>query len=249
MLVILVSHFRKTNCNKLWMNAGAQKSSMYIPVPDVAKYMWGNLLKALIPFHTLTGCDTTSFIALHSKFTIWKTLKSEPMHNSLINKLGEDTLEDSDYKNIEKFFCILYGMPLVDDINKVRLHLFLKKSNQEALPPTRDALYLHIQRAHYQSFIWKRAHLPKPIIPEATEFGWKMTDTQTLKPILMTNDGITKDELNIIFCNCKTNCNTKRCRCKKNKLSCSLYCGKNCVKGNLICCMNAPQSFSDDEVE
>ena len=38
-------------------------------------------------------------------------------------------------------------MPLFDDINKVRLHIFFKKSNQEGLPPTRDALYLPIKRA------------------------------------------------------------------------------------------------------
>ena len=175
-----------------------------------------SLLDALIPFHTITGCDTTSFIAQHSKSTIWKTLESEPIANSLlIEKLGDGTIEDSDYKNVEKFFCVLYGMPLLDDINQVRYHLFLKKSNQEALPPTKNALYHHIKRAHYQSHIWKRAHIPISIVPEATEFGWEMIEDQTLKPILMANEGITNDELKIISCNCKSDCKTNRCMCRK----------------------------------
>ena len=105
-LVLLLSHFYKTNCKELWMNAGTPKKPKYIPVNDIAKSMCQDVLDALIPFHTLTGCDSTSFIAQHSKSTIWKTLISEPVqHSHLIKKLGEDILEDSDYKDIEKFFA------------------------------------------------------------------------------------------------------------------------------------------------
>ena len=86
-LVLLLSHFHKTNCKELWMNAGTPKKPKYIPVHDIAKSMSQDVLDALIPFHTLTGCDTTSFIAQHSKSTIWKTLISEPVqHSHLIKK-------------------------------------------------------------------------------------------------------------------------------------------------------------------
>ena len=60
--------------------------------------------------------------------TAWKTL----LYNSdLIQNLGNDILEESDYKNIEKF-CILYGMSNEKSIDKVRFHLFLKRKNPEA---------------------------------------------------------------------------------------------------------------------
>ena len=62
-------------------------------------------------------------------------------------------------------------MPNEDDIDKVQYHLFLKKNKPDALPPTSDALYLHIKKAHYQSLIWKRADCPRPIIPEPTIGG------------------------------------------------------------------------------
>ena len=69
------------------MCTGTLKSPMYIPVHDLAKCMPHYLLDALIPFHTLTGCDTTSFIAQYTKSGIWKTLTGENIGNSLlINK-------------------------------------------------------------------------------------------------------------------------------------------------------------------
>ena len=74
-----------------------------------------------------------------------------------------------------------------------------------------------------------------------------MIEDQTLKPILMANEGITNDELKIISCNCKSDCKTNRCICRKKNLSCSLYCAKSCIKGNVISCMNVPESISDDD--
>ena len=50
------------------------KKPIYIPVHNVVKSIPQSVLETLIPFHTLTGCDTTSFIAQHSKKTAWDTL-------------------------------------------------------------------------------------------------------------------------------------------------------------------------------
>ena len=65
-LVLLASHFQKIDCiEELWMKAGTQKKPKYIPVHNVVNSVSQNVLETLIPFHTLTGCDTTSFIAQH----------------------------------------------------------------------------------------------------------------------------------------------------------------------------------------
>ena len=242
-LVLLISLFYKINCIELWMKAGTKKNPKFIPVHDVVNSISPTILKSLIPFHTLTGCDTTSFIAQHTKWSAWKTLLS---HSHLIEHLGEnDNLEDTEYKNIEKFFCILYGIPNEDNIDKVRYHLFLKKNKPDALPPTSDALYLHIKRAHYQSLIWKKADCPRPIIPDPTNYGWETTDTG-LKPILMTKEGIPMDALKIQACTCQTNCETNRCGCKKKNIPCSINC--SCTINDIVCCRNSPESIdSEDE--
>ena len=243
-LVLLASHFHRINCiEELWMKTGTQKKPIYIPVHNVVKSIPQSVLETLIPFHTLTGCDTTSFIAQHSKKTAWDTLVH---HSHLIQNLGNHPLEEPDYKMIEKFFCALYGMPEEDDINLVRFKLFFKKKNPNALPPTQDALISHIDRSHLQSLIWIMAHIPKPILPDATECGYEMTDIG-LKPILMTKAAIPESALKITSCNCTTNCKDNRCGCRKSGLKCNLYCG--CAKlSNFVSCMNAPaDSFNDED--
>ena len=109
------------------MKAGTNKKPKNIPVHDIVSSLPQDILKSLIPFHTLTGCDTTSFIAHHTKKSAWEVLKT---HSHLIEKLGEDSFEESDYKQIEQFFCILYGMPDEVSIDMVRYKLFLKKKKQ-----------------------------------------------------------------------------------------------------------------------
>ena len=140
-LVLLLSHFDRINCKELWMKAGTAKKPKNIPVHDIVSSISQDILKSLIPFHTLTGCDTTSFIAQHTKWTAWDILKT---HSHLIENLGEDNFEESDYKKIEQFFCILYGMPDEVSIDKVRLKLFLKKKKKQMLCPLQVMLCISI---------------------------------------------------------------------------------------------------------
>ena len=194
-LVLLASHFHNIYCTELWMIAGTKKKTKCIPVHNLVNVIPQHILEALIPFHTLTGCDTTSFIAQHSKMTAWNVLLSD---SSLIKNLGAYNLDESDYKKIEKFFCILYGMPDDDSINTVRYKLFLKKQNPDALPPTCDALHQHIKRSNLQSLIWNMANIPRPILPDPVECGYEMSDIG-LKPILMIEDAIPNSALNFFF--------------------------------------------------
>ncbi|CAL4240631.1 unnamed protein product [Meganyctiphanes norvegica] len=143
-----------------------------------------------------------------------------------------------------KSFFASYMACQVRIIDKARLKLFLKKNNPDALPPTRDALYLHVKRAYYHSLIWKMANCPRPILPDPAEWGWEMTDIG-LKPILMIKNGIPESALKFISCNCTTNCRNNRCGCRKANLPCTLYCGY--VKNYVIFCVNAPNTIHDEE--
>ena len=145
---------------------------------------------------------------------------------------------------IIKLFCILYGKSNEVDINKVRLHSFLQNKIPEVLTHNKNALYLHIKQAHYQSLIQKKANCPRLfILPEASVFGWELTETGMLKPILMTKDTILHSELKFTFCSFITACNTNRCGCRKLKLTCSLYC--KCANDN-ICCTNTSDVYQNE---
>ncbi len=69
-VLLLVAHFRHLHCDNLWVMAGTSKARKFIPVGTVCNSLNG-LAGNLLAFHALTGCDTTSYMANHSKQTCW----------------------------------------------------------------------------------------------------------------------------------------------------------------------------------
>ena len=64
-----------------------------------------------------------------------------------------EVLEDDEMRVLERFVILLYDRASTcSDINECRRILFTKKGRTvEAIPPTKDALKLHIFRAMLQS--------------------------------------------------------------------------------------------------
>jgi hypothetical protein len=81
------------------------------------------------------------------------------------------------YSKLEQFTCHLYGSNATECVNQVRYELFFSKKGKvdsSQLPPCQHCLYKHIDRANYQSFIWKRCFDQWPLVPEAANNGWKL---------------------------------------------------------------------------
>ena len=75
---------------------------------------------------------------------------------------------------------ILY---VLNDLNKLRYDLFMEKCQLESLdaskgedlsflPPSREALKMHIKRVNYQVRIWKLLPIQNPEILSPLENGW-----------------------------------------------------------------------------
>ena len=62
-LLLLVSHFQRMQCQHLWMKSGTSKKRRCIPIDAVFNKLPGGSASSLVAFHALTGCDTTSYIA------------------------------------------------------------------------------------------------------------------------------------------------------------------------------------------
>ena len=81
---------------------------------------------------------------------------------------------------------------------------------------------------------------------DPTAWGWKFRK-ENLFPIEMSQRLAPDFLLEIINCNCKSDCDTKRCGCRINDLNCSGGCGG--CRG--INCSNAPPitltDLQDDE--
>lgn len=219
MLILLVAHFSGMPCTKLWMKTGTSKAPKCIPVHELHTTIPRSQLNTLLAFHAITGCDTVSHIAGHGKRTAFKIFE---VHHNLLEHLGDGDLNASTTQAAEKFICRLYKLPDVDTCDKARTVLFCKGRLQEALPPTSDAVHLHIRRAHYQTMVWKQARLPIQQLPMATDMGWQMSSGH-LVPELMSLPPIPKT-CEIVSCGCVSGCLTKRCSCRKIDLACTEAC-------------------------
>jgi hypothetical protein len=219
-MLLLVAHFPRVSCRNLWMMAGTAQKRKYIPIGPVYHNLPANSVQSLLPFHALTGSDTTSHICGHTKRSAWKVFLE---YHHLLVGLGVGNLTPEVSKSTEIFVCKIYGMNNLETTDSVRRVMFEKACKPEAMPPTSDALKFHIQRVHYQSLIWKEAHCPLPNLPNVTELGWKRVATN-LQPVLMTLHPIPESCLELVSCSCRSRCRTMRCSCRKAKLGCTAAC-------------------------
>ena len=169
-------------CQHLWMNSGTSKKRRYIPIDAVFNKPPSGSASSLLAFHVLIGCDTTSYIANHTKRSSWKIFKE---HHGLLKNLGIGELTDDTIQSSKRFVCRVYNVNRTDSIDAARHLLFSKTGKPEAMAPTSDALSFHLKRVHYQSMIWRNAHCPTHELPAPLEMGRRLVDAE-LQPVLMT---------------------------------------------------------------
>ena len=144
---LLLVHFIPAQTAEVWMISGTAKNRKCYPIHELSERLAKPLRDNLLGFHAFTGCDTTSAFRGHGKRSCWKTFQNHP---HLVQGIGRD----GELAPIEQFVCHLNGTSEQQTVNNARLQLFGKgKLGLDMLPPTRDALELHIARANYQAKI------------------------------------------------------------------------------------------------
>jgi len=220
---MLTAYFHPMACHKMWMKAWSAKKRKFIPVHAIVEHLQMNreVLKILRCFHALTGSDTTSYLAGHSKKTCWEVFK---VHHNLLRGIGNiPVLTDQTIKDAEEFVCKIYGAAAASSTNEVRVSMFVKGVTNDKLPPTSDALLYHIKRSHYQALVWRQAHVQYPVLPPPETMGWKMEEN-SLIPELSSLPPVPKACEELTSCTCSTGCRTKLCSCKKTKIPCIASC-------------------------
>ena len=133
--------------------------------------------------HAFTGCDTTGHFARKGKSRCWKALKKST--DNIIEAFAQLRTTQTIPFEVEQFVCQLY-LPDTDlcELSSVRWHIFKKScAESEKLPPTKGALVEHIKRAHYQAMVWYHDNVAKPDIPEPSDYGWTVANSQFIPVI------------------------------------------------------------------
>ena len=129
----------------------------YIPAHLIAQSLGPNRCLALPIFHALTGCDQVSSFYGHGKKSAWSVWEAnQDLTEHLVNLAKPDathrTVEHA-MNAIEKFTVLLYNVQdnTVTSLDEARHFLVHSKSYDfEKLPPTLDALKLHVMRSTHQ---------------------------------------------------------------------------------------------------
>jgi len=93
----------------------------------------------------------------------------------------------------------------------------------DAIPPTKDALLLHILRTIYQgSHIWSQSTITNPVYTDPAEFGWVLHEG-SFKPRWTTLPSTAESCAELIKCGCKISCKGQ-CNCTRAGLPCTALC-------------------------
>ena len=229
-VVLAVSHANEIGCEQLWISFGSGKSFRYLDVTAISHSLGVEKSKALLAFHALTGCDTTSSFSGRGKRTAWSTWSSFNEVTPALCTISETpsiAMLQEVFATIQRFVVLMYDRgSSEDDVNKARLVLFTEKGREiEGIPPTKDALFQHLLRVGHQAeHVWGQALLKEPHLPSPLEFGWKRkTDSDEWLPIWMTLPPAGQACRAVIKCGCTKACRGK-CRCVKEQLRCTSLC-------------------------
>ena len=81
------------------------------------------------------------------------------------------------------------------------------------MPPNKDSLLKHIQRANFQSAIYKRSLQQRPDIPSPVDCSWKLHDDNELEIDWMNMQPAQESILELSTCTCeKVNMRSRSCK-------------------------------------
>ncbi len=107
----------------------------------------------------------------------------------------------------------------------LRWYLFCKQlAESNKLPPTLGALEEHINYVRLQSRVWCQATVMQQQPLDPLQFGYYMDTDGQLLPLTTKVLPAPQAIIELVRCQCRTNCSTQRCSCRRNNLSCTELC-------------------------
>ena len=219
--------------SRLYFHTGRDENVRTIDLHAIRQHLGDDITNALIGLHCFTGCDSVSAIYGKGKAKPLKLVRQNPTFCSAFQALGESFIVSEEMVTaLEAFVCALYGQKGCLQVNEARYVLFSSASREEnSMPPNRDSLFKHVQRANFQAAIYKRSLAQRPSIPSPVGQGWKMEDN-ALRIDWMDMQAAQQSILELTSCSCKKS----KCRADKADNNCCVSFGLLCTE--LCTCSN-----------
>ena len=233
-IVLGLALFPQLGLEELHVTFGTDKKYQIIPIHDMFRSLGLEKCLALLMFHSLTGCDSTTAlfgIPKQTAFQKWiETAERDcliltAMLNLTSPDLGSVILEsNADVVIVERFVSSMFSQSS-KTLDEARLELFQHKGTSlTRLPMTSHTFSNKLKRSMYQSSIWVQSIVKTIRLPEPEHWGFKKTDNSTLVFDWGTQLDIVSAKKWDTFrnCGCRKNCTTNgRCGCHKQTASSS----------------------------
>ena len=150
----------------------------YVDIEDIRSYFGDELCLILPAYHSITGCDTTSFPANVGKLRPFnKMMKHQSMN--LLRNLGEDVNSFLDLSDALMFYhTVMYGGKPNETITDTRVRMFKSQKEKSSVNLIADeaSVTQHLLRADLQTYIWKQCTFQNMTIPSIEGRGWYLKD-------------------------------------------------------------------------
>ena len=223
-LVLLIANY-----DLLLRNTSISMVSGVINVQPIWTALGAERAKALPAFHAFTGADNTGKLSRVGKATWLQVyLKTgEDVINSLQMLSDATEVTEDVISTLGTFVSAAYSPKgiQIKTIPELRWHLFCKHmAESDKLPPTLGALKQHILRAHIQAIVWGQASIAWQEFLDPLQNGFYKDKDGKVKPVTSEILPAPAAIIEMIRCQCKTDCSSNRCSCRSMDLTCTDLC-------------------------
>ncbi len=232
------------NYHLLPRHTSISMASSVIQIEPIWKALGEERAQALPAFHAFTGADNTGRFARLGKAKWFQCyLKADDDIVAAFATLCTDAeLSEDLYTTLARFVCSAYCPKGVNisSIPELRWHLFCKNmAENDRLPPTVGALRQHIMRVHIQAYVWGQSAISQQTFLDPLKNGYHKDTCDQLKPTTTDILPAAKAIIEMVRCQCKTECSSQRCSCRAKNLTCT----------DLCMCSTSCQNDEDSNIE
>ena len=250
-LIVLLCYHAKLESYDLFFRPEPKKNTKKLRIWNIKatkEKLGQDICSNILFIHAFLGCDTTSRLYGIGKGTSLSKFKASSMFREQAKVFNSDSASTCEVVDAgEKALILVYNGKLPDTLDSLRHKRFCEKVasktshvKPQSLPPTSAAAKYHSLRVYLQVKEWKGS--ADGLHP--ADWGWRECE-EGFVPLQTSLPPAPEHLLQIIRCNCQTDCSTLRCSCKKHNIECNPACG-NC-KGTG--CTNISHDNDTDDVE
>ena len=241
-----MSHFLfKVGSAKIWVDFGTGKSRKIFDINQIYDHIGEPISLGLPFFHSFSGCDSTaSFFGKSKKFWFdhWMAqINDIDDITSVFTQLSWLPSEETVGINTEalvKFVATAYNPKKkcsASTLEEIRYNIFTTSANMDLrlLPPSKEALKLHICRCSYQAgWIWGNT-ISQNSPPDVEHWGWTLSHPDNRLKVLWQppeHDSSASRVLSELLTICKCSREAPKClscNCGKKGFACINLCSCN----------------------